>query len=107
MKLVLTLTLAFAVSVQSARAGWLAQEGGSEKAQKKDDVGSLLERIRSKSPAERREAIDQLADAGDARAVEPLIAALRDEQPDVRATVVNALGQSATTSKTVPVAGSP
>ena len=39
--------------------------------QKPDETAQNLERIKSKVPAERRDAIDKLADSGDPRAVEP------------------------------------
>src|SRR4029453_123955 len=61
--------------------------------EKPDETTQNLERIKSKLPAERRGAIDKLADAGDPRAVEPLIAALKDQEGDVRASAANALGQ--------------
>src|SRR5690242_13377043 len=100
MKLCVIVALALSVSLQSrtclaiaARDASLKQEATSQNVQKGDEITKLLERIKSQSPAERREAIDQLGDAGDLRAVVPLIAALKDQDPDVRASTANALGQ--------------
>src|SRR5713226_7919603 len=100
MKLCVIVTLALSVASQpptcpdcAVLGASLPRGGAAQKEQKGDEITRLLDRIKSQSPAERREAIDQLGDAGDPRAVAPLIAALKDQDPDVRASTANALGQ--------------
>ena len=46
--------------------------------QKPDEVAKQLERLKSVSSAERRDAIEKLVDTEDPRAIEPIIAALKD-----------------------------
>jgi HEAT repeat protein len=48
------------------------------------DVGQLIKELRSDDAAERAAAARKLGDAGDLKAVEPLIAALKDWEESVR-----------------------
>ncbi|HUK56042.1 MAG TPA: HEAT repeat domain-containing protein [Nitrospiria bacterium] len=56
-----------------------------------DRVDDLLKMLQSKTPMDRREAAHELGRAKDSRAVSPLIAALKDEEPMVRLDVSGAL----------------
>src|SRR5688500_6695455 len=59
--------------------------------QKSDEVTKQLEKLKSQSSSERRDAVEALGYADDKRAVEPLIQALKDSSADVRAAAANAL----------------
>jgi HEAT repeat protein len=61
--------------------------------QKPADINRSLERIKGRTAAERREAIEQLAESEDPRAVDAVIAALKDQEGEFRASAANALGQ--------------
>src|SRR6185503_1893875 len=97
MKLCAILTLLLSLTLPALAREYPEQDAGppghAQEQRKSDDVPRMLERVKSRSTAERREAIDQLAEAGDLRAVEPVIAALKDQEGDVRASAANALGQ--------------
>jgi HEAT repeat protein len=56
-----------------------------------DRVEDLLKMLQSKTPMDRREAAHELGKLKDSRAVSPLIAALKDEEPMVRLDVSGAL----------------
>jgi HEAT repeat protein len=56
-----------------------------------DQVEDLLKMLQSKTPMDRREAAHELGRLKDPRAVSPLIAALKDEEPMVRLDVSGAL----------------
>ena len=56
-----------------------------------DRVDDLLKMLQSKTPMDRREAAHELGKIKDPRAVSPLIAALKDEEPMVRLDVSGAL----------------
>lgn len=56
-------------------------------------VGALVEALRDKEKTVRRLAAFALADIGDLRALEPLLAAIKDWDPEVRTAVVHALGR--------------
>lgn len=56
-----------------------------------DRVDDLVKKLQSKTTMERRDAAHELGKAKDARAVPPLIAALKDEEPMVRLDVSGAL----------------
>src|SRR5450759_2332909 len=65
-----------------------------EKLKAKRDVKGLIKALGyQKDPAVRRAAAEALGQIGDARAVEPLIAALKDESWGVRRAAAEALGQ--------------
>ena len=57
-----------------------------------DQVDDLLPKLHAKEPADRIKAVEMLGKVGGARAVEPLIASLKDEDFDVRAKSAEALG---------------
>jgi HEAT repeat protein len=102
MKLCVLLTLVLTVCSQARPGESRAPQDAagsnlaSQEQQKGDDIARMLERVKSRSTAERREAIDQLAEAGDLLAVEPVIAALKDQEGEVRASAANALGHLGT-----------
>ncbi len=56
-----------------------------------DRVDDLVKKLQSKTTVDRRDAAHELGKAKDARAVPPLIAALKDEEPMVRLDVSGAL----------------
>jgi HEAT repeat protein len=56
-----------------------------------DRVDDLIKKLQSKTTMDRRDAAHELGKAKDARAVSPLIAALKDEEPMVRLDVSGAL----------------
>ncbi len=55
------------------------------------DQGALLEQLRSGAPSERQAAAERLGEVGDGAATSDLARALRDPDPDVRATATAAL----------------
>lgn len=55
------------------------------------DVREEIERLYSEDPVKRAKAANSLGKIGDIRAVEPLIAALKDKNYDVRTAAVKAL----------------
>ena len=69
-----------------------SNEDPSESGDAPYDVEREIERLRSGNPKERDEAAYHLGELGDKRAVEPLIAALKDEDIDVRCEAAEALG---------------
>lgn len=60
---------------------------------RKRDVASLVEALTKGGPRARRAAANALIEIPDRRALEPLIAALRDPDPAVRANAALALGE--------------
>jgi HEAT repeat protein len=56
-----------------------------------DRTDDLIKKLQSKATMDRRDAAHELGKAKDARAVSPLIAALKDEEPMVRLDVSGAL----------------
>jgi len=65
-----------------------------EKLKAKSDVKGLIKALGyEKDSRVRRDAAGALGKIGDARAVEPLIAALKDEDKDVRTAAARVLGQ--------------
>ena len=90
---ILTVTTQAQIGVSSTLQESSPPGAAAQDKSKVDEIARMLERVKSRSTAERREAIDQLAEAGDLRAVEPVIAALKDQEGDVRASATNALGQ--------------
>lgn len=56
-----------------------------------DRVDDLIKKLQSRTTMDRRDAAHELGKAKDARAVSPLIAALKDEEPMVRLDVSGAL----------------
>lgn len=56
-----------------------------------DRVDDLIKKLQSKTTMDRRDAAHELGKAKDARAVSPLIATLKDEEPMVRLDVSGAL----------------
>lgn len=59
---------------------------------KRENVSSLIQKLKDKNPKVRKKAAQALGKIKDVRAVEPLIAALKDENPEVRLWTVSALG---------------
>lgn len=63
-----------------------------EEPAKRDRIGVLIGRLRSYVPSLRKTSIRTLAELGDKRAVEPLIACLKHDDPDTREVAAKALG---------------
>lgn len=83
------------IGFNARRAGWslligiiLLNFGGLAWADRVDD---LVHKLQSKTIVERRDAAHELGKAKDPRAVPPLIAALKDDEPMVRLDVSGAL----------------
>ncbi len=106
MKLCVVLTLVLTVTGQArtSQSPSLQQASPAQDRAIKtsDEITRMLERIKSRSSAERREAIDQLAEAaaaarvlgqlGDARAVDSLTTSLKDGNSTVRGAAAMGLG---------------
>ena len=56
-----------------------------------DDFAKHIEKLKSQSSEERRDAVEALGLLEDKRVIEPLLGVLKDSSPDVRAAAINAL----------------
>jgi len=75
-----------------------------EKLKEKRDLKGLIKALRYKRDGVvRQTAAEVLGEIGDARAVEPLLAALRDEDSDVREAAAEALGKIGDARAAVPL----
>lgn len=72
---------------------WTGRLGSSEARAIADDLGALIAALRDDDPRMRRSAAEWLGIHGDERAVEPLLDALRDPEPPVRAMAIWALDE--------------
>jgi beta-lactamase regulating signal transducer with metallopeptidase domain len=72
---------------------WAGRLGSTEARGIADDLGALTAALRDDDPRMRRSAAEMLGIRGDERAVDPLLDALRDPEPSVRAMAIWALDE--------------
>jgi len=58
-----------------------------------EDLDSLIENLKDDDPDKRKEAANKLGEASAKTAIEPLLAVLTDDNPQVRFTSAKALGK--------------
>jgi len=58
-----------------------------------EDLDILIENLKDEDPDKRKEAADKLGEASDKTAIEPLLAVLTDDNPQVRFASAKALGK--------------